>query len=538
MPVMYDEIYMRNLKLSHTVKDEDYLTGETKTGTKLFPVKDFKNFIYSSQVYQTLDELKNAKVRDGDLCYTMGYRNSGDGGGGMYYIKYDPTAIEDKGLIHDINTDNTLRAVLINGDNFINVHHFGAYGDGIHDDTKFIQSALNTGMSINFSSDKIYKITSALRITHSNQIINVNHATIVPYNCYAFSITGTDGVYVQNITFNAMNIRCNNNGDGIKISQYTKNIVFNQFNIMGINSNSKGFVVESSENVAFNQGNIYGTEYNGDAFILKSSDSQNRNRRISLRNIQVFNCDNFTKINFIDETTSLIFENCSFINDDMNEDNLSTAFYIDSVCHHISISNFTSWNVDTFMYTSSGTTGDISIRQLYVYDNRNIYNLNSLSQTNSVQLEGLHSYTGVNREPKNNIFVAMYSNLHNNASITWDEVSYDMIKSIANCPGKLYDHHILELTEEREYKSATSTNLNVDVAMNARYNWTGDLLLKNINGFEGQIIYVRSTTGQEISSGGNIILYPETPDISFKEAMKITPYKFKCIDGKWVKLDF
>ena len=55
--------------------------------------------------------------------------------------------------------------------------------------------------------------------------------------------------------------------------------------------------------------------------------------------------------------------------------------------------------------------------------------------------------------------------------------------------------------------------------------------------FEGQIINVRSSTGQEISSGGNIILYPENPTVSFKEAMKITPYRFKCMDGKWIKIN-
>ena len=538
MPTLYDDIYMRNLKISHAIKDEDYLTGENKTGTKLFPVKDLKNFIYTSQVYNTLEELKNAHVREGDLCYTMGYRNSNDGGGGIYAVTYDPTSVEDKGLINNVNTDNTLRLKLIHGGNTVNVHQFGAYGDGVHDDTKFIQNALNTGMSINFTSGKIYKITNALKINNSNQVLNMNYATIVPYNCYAFDIEGSEEGYIQNITFNDVNIRCNNNGNAVKVSSYTRNIAFNTFFITGINSNSKGFVVDSCENIFFSQGVINGSDYNGDAFVLKSIDAQNKSRRISLKNVKVCNCDNFAKINFVDETTSIIIENCSFLNDDMVSDNLSTTFYIDSTFHNIEINNFTSWNVDTFMYTSSGTSGCISIRDLYVYDNRNIFKLNGLDDYSIVQLEGLHTYKGVNRSPKNYVFGAMHSTLFNNAAIVCDEVSYDMVSEITNCPGKLISNQLAENIDEKEYNSATSTTLKVDVATTARYDWTGDLLLKNINGFEGQIVYVRSTTGQEISSGGNIILYPETPDTSFKEAMKSTPYKFKCVNGKWIKLEF
>lgn len=538
MPNIYDEIYMRNLKVSHTIKDEDYLTGENKTGTKLFPFEDIKNSIYSYQICETLNELKNKKVREGDIYYTMGYRRANDGGGGFYAITYDPTSVEDKGLVNNINTDNTLRAVLINGGNEVNVHHFGAYGDGIHDDTKFLQNALNSGLTINFTSGHLYKITHALQITNSNQVLNMNHAIIVPYNCYTFSIEGTENNYIQNVSFKDLNSRCNNNGNGIKIRNYTKNILFNNFSISGITSNSKAFDVESCESIVFDVGTINGSEYNGDAFVFKSSDAQNRKRSITLNNVRVFNCDNFAKINFVDKTTALTFENCSFINDDMNGDNLSTSFYIDSTFDNIEINNFMSWNVDTCIYTSGGSEGYISIRNLHVYDNRAIFKLNGSKEQCFVNLEGIHAYNGVNREPRNSIFVTMFSTLYNNACINYDEISYDMINSITDCPGKLYDQHLVEQLEERDYNSPTSTTLSVDVATNARYNWIGDLLLKNINGFEGQIIYVRSTTGQEISSGGNIILYPDEPDKSFKEAMTTTPYKFKCIDGKWIKIDF
>ena len=78
--------------------------------------------------------------------------------------------------------------------------------------------------------------------------------------------------------------------------------------------------------------------------------------------------------------------------------------------------------------------------------------------------------------------------------------------------------------------------MNVDHIVNMYYDWVGPLLLKNINGLEGQIIAVRSTVGQEISSGGNIVLYPSNPDKAFKEALSEIPKYFKCKDGKWVRI--
>ena len=72
--------------------------------------------------------------------------------------------------------------------------------------------------------------------------------------------------------------------------------------------------------------------------------------------------------------------------------------------------------------------------------------------------------------------------------------------------------------------------------MNMSYDWVGSLVLKNINGLEGQIISVRSSTGQEISSGGNIVLYPQTPEKAFKEALLGMPMYFKCKNGKWVRI--
>ena len=181
----YDEVYIRNLRVAEA-KPEHFLLGETTSGTKLFSIENLKNLFYSSQVYETLDKMKAATLNEGDICFTTGYRKENDCGGAMYRIVYAPTAIEDRGFTISLATSNTLRAKMVIHDNAVNVHQFGEYGDGPHDDTKAIQNALNTGMTVNFSSGKTYRISTPLRISNSNQVLNMNNCTIVPYNFYAF----------------------------------------------------------------------------------------------------------------------------------------------------------------------------------------------------------------------------------------------------------------------------------------------------------------------------------------------------------------
>lgn len=534
----YEEIYVRNLKVSQSPKDKDYVVGETETGTKLFPIRSIKNLVYTAQCYDTLEKMKLSEFEDGDVCYTSGYRKVNDGGGAMYRIVYEPTTVQDGGLTHELSTSNTLRARMLLMDNRINVHQFGAYGDGTKDDTKAIQNAINTGLQVDFTCGKTYKITSPIVLRNSNQVINFNNATLVAYNCFAISIEGSENSYTQNVRLNDLIVNCGNDGNGIKTTSYTKNVYLNNFRFNNIHTNNKGLYIDSCEMFSVQHGYINGQEYNGCAIHLISSDSENKKRKIVLNDIQVENMDTFCRIDYNDETTSVTVNDCKFVNDDLTESNLSSCFYVLNTLRNITIRNFASINVDCFLYTSSTVNGDIIVDDLYVYDNRVIYDLNSIAGNNKVVLKGDHTYRGTNVYPKYTIVKNMLSNLYNNASITYDgDVTYTATTSGGIITGKLYDNHMLELVDEFEYNSAISKDLEINRIGNARFNWTGDLVLKNIIGFEGQIVSVRSTTSQEISSGGNIVLYPEDPSKTFKEAMTSTPYKFKCQSGKWIKID-
>ncbi len=128
-------------------------------------------------------------------------------GGATYLIREKTLSdIEDGGSIHFL--DNGLVAELIIEDG-INVKQFGAYGDGINDDTEAIQKALLFANVVHFD-DGTYLLTSNIPITKSCTIIG-HYTKIIGYGFEAIDKTNlsisVDGIKFEDITFNALNIK-------------------------------------------------------------------------------------------------------------------------------------------------------------------------------------------------------------------------------------------------------------------------------------------------------------------------------------------
>lgn len=102
-----------------------------------YKIKDEK----AVRSYETVALMKaDTKLKEGYHVKTKGYYEANDDGHSEYIIVNDDTLVDDGGSIHVLN--NGLRAkLLISG--VINVKQFGAYGDGVHDDTNAIIKALS-----------------------------------------------------------------------------------------------------------------------------------------------------------------------------------------------------------------------------------------------------------------------------------------------------------------------------------------------------------------------------------------------------------
>lgn len=104
-------------------------------------------------------ELQEIKVSS--TVQTKGYYTSGDGGGNVYEIVAGGTGTEDGGSFIDLDNGLQARGIFI-GDALIK--QFGAKGDGVFDDTPFLQNAFNFKYPLSIN-DGTYKITSSLDLS-------------------------------------------------------------------------------------------------------------------------------------------------------------------------------------------------------------------------------------------------------------------------------------------------------------------------------------------------------------------------------------
>lgn len=119
--------------------------------------------------FDTVSEMKSAtNIVNGSICQTLGYNSINDNGKGLYKIRtITNDDVIDEGSIIAITSDNTLVAELIITNDTVTPEQFGAYGDGVHDDTLPVEHA------IKFTT-KPHKVQFSAK-TYAIQNININY---------------------------------------------------------------------------------------------------------------------------------------------------------------------------------------------------------------------------------------------------------------------------------------------------------------------------------------------------------------------------
>lgn len=144
-----------NIKLNEMVED----------GTL---AKILMNYTQITKTYNTFQDLLNDTTLTNNMkVNTLGYYNINDGGNGTYYIS------NNENLSGYKIKNNNLYIYLI--EKIYNVKQFGAKGDGINDDTSFIQEALNYDNI--YIPSGIYNISSEL-LSYSTHITLESNAIL------------------------------------------------------------------------------------------------------------------------------------------------------------------------------------------------------------------------------------------------------------------------------------------------------------------------------------------------------------------------
>lgn len=212
-----DTVKIRELpQKSGSISLTDMIIIEDNDGTKTAEVGEFRSLLQQSIYFNTVEDMKNATLHEGDVVRTLGYRDVNDGGGATYKIVYAPTDLDDGMLVHYLRTSDTLRAHLVHQGS-LNVLQCGAFGDGVSDDYSFITKALAKGYPL-FFPKKTYRLSGPIELP-TNTTIDFNGSTLLctVSSCICLGLTeDMNSIIIKNAIFKGKY--------GIEVYPYSKDI--------------------------------------------------------------------------------------------------------------------------------------------------------------------------------------------------------------------------------------------------------------------------------------------------------------------------
>ena len=190
----YVDNYFDNLDVQQEINNK--LDAMAEDGTLEHIIA---SYLQTQKIYNTHVEMiaDAANLVSGLNVQTLGYYTLNDGGGAFYQITNTKSSTD-----YQDNLGNGLYATLIIND-VVNVKQFGAYGDGIHDDTNAFKKAnkfiVEYGESLNDGANLIPIYGIQLNIPNGqyklvgNDILgSINHGTTSSVNPFSYKIEGNN----------------------------------------------------------------------------------------------------------------------------------------------------------------------------------------------------------------------------------------------------------------------------------------------------------------------------------------------------------
>lgn len=161
----YVDNYFANLDVQEEINNK--LDEMTEDGTLQEIVGDYLN-ANALWCFDTIEDMKSStNLIDGSFARTLGYYTINDGGSALYKIRRIINEdIVDNMFIIPMEDENLI-AELITENDTVNIKQIGAKGDGITDDSLFIQNAINTNKHV-FFPEGTYKLDNSINVTNKS----------------------------------------------------------------------------------------------------------------------------------------------------------------------------------------------------------------------------------------------------------------------------------------------------------------------------------------------------------------------------------
>lgn len=541
-----DTVKVRELpQKSGSISLTDLIIVEDNDGTKIAEVGEFRSLLQQSIYFNTVDDMKNATLHEGDVVRTLGYRDVNDGGGATYKIVYAPTDLDDGMLIHYLHTSDTLRAHLIH-DGSLNVLQCGAFGDGVSDDYTFITKALEKGYPL-FFPKKMYRLSGPLELP-SNTNIDFNGSTLFcsVSSCICLGLNeDMNSIVIKNAIFKGKY--------GVEIYPYAKDIVISDCSFIAMDSArmEKAISINGASNIQISNCTIgfknkevgYGLYLSSG---LKSTVSYG-NSNISITGNKIVASQKGIELNSTTDDKNIVITDNMIegYGSDVANTGSTVGIQISDNCESMIIAS----NGLSNLYTGVVVTGIVDVTvgftDMIFDDTRIMYSI--LSDQAKVTISGLQKFCGMHTkttkatDPAQNIcyiFDRMTGILKMNTIIDTSVVPSGVTirQCLTSLAGDLVDSIHPTCRDVITLSSASELNNNLNnkipgymnVAIDLNYSGNiNDLTFPSLN---GQLVAVYSSSGATLKSNTNILM---SADVKLN---RYTPVILRNNNGLWTRV--
>ena len=536
-----DTVKVRELpQKSGSIALTDLIIVEDNDGTKIAEVGEFRSLLQQSIYFNTVDDMKNATLHEGDVVRTLGYRDVNDGGGATYKIVYAPTDLDDGMLIHYLHTSDTLRAHLVH-DGHLNVLQCGAFGDGVSDDYTFITKALSKGYPLDFPK-RTYRLSGPLEIP-SNTVMDLNGSTLLctVSSCICLGLNeDMHGITIKNAIFKGKY--------GVEIYPYATDISIKDCTFMAMDGArmEKSIIVNGATNIQITNCNIGYKSSEVGYGILLSSGLKNTvsygNTNVIITGNTIVASEYGIHLSSATEDKNIVVDSTTItgFGSSVSNTGSTVGIQIADNCESMSVSNMGLSN----LYNGVVITGIVDVTAGFtdmIFDDvRIMYSI--LSDVAKVTMSGLQKFCAMHKTGGSSntcyIFDRMTGVLKMNTiidtSIVPDGVNInqcltslagDLVDSIhPTCRDKITLTKSSDLNSNLNNKIPGYMNVAIDL------NYSGNIADLTFPSLNGQLVAVYSSAGATLKANTNILM---SGDVKLNA---YTPVILRNNNGLWTRV--